>query len=154
MMNLHCVLLRCVLLPKYPHCTMHNRNDVFKRVFFLFMPSPLSVVVWCDGCIEFHLCYYHTVTALSMVVQVMGLISGVSCLILSPFIIVIGTSYFIDSNHEGIKTFGSSKYLQKCNRFFLSSDLCQRVGLALVLVSAWAITIVIDVNELHGFLIK
>jgi len=106
MISHHCVLLRCVLLPKYPHCTMHNRNDVFKLVFFLFMPSPLSVV-WCDGCIEFHLCYYHTVTALSMVVQVMGLVSGVSCLILSPFIIVIGTSYFIDSNHEGIKTFGS-----------------------------------------------
>eukprot|EP00984_Skeletonema_dohrnii_P019793 scaffold9522_cov195-Skeletonema_dohrnii-CCMP3373.AAC.7 len=32
------------------------------------------------------------------------LVSGVSCLILSSFIIVIGTSHFTDSNHEGIKT--------------------------------------------------
>jgi hypothetical protein len=118
----------------------------FKRVFF-FSPSPLSGAMVVLSAIFAIIIPF---TALSMVVQVMGdylLVTGVSFLIVSPVIIVMATSHFTDSNH-GIKSFGSSEYMQKSNRFFLASDFSQKVGLVLVLI--WAIKIVIDVNGISG----
>lgn len=118
----------------------------FKRVF-LFSPSPLSGAMVVLSAIFAIIIPF---TALSMVVQVVGdylLVTGVSFLIVSPVIIVVGTSHFTDSNH-GIKSFGSSEFMQKCNRFFLASDFCQKVGLVLVL--AWAIKIVLKATESSG----
>lgn len=118
----------------------------FKRVF-AFSPSPLSGAMVVLSAIFAIIIPF---TALSMVVQMLGdylLVSGVSFLVISPVVIVIGTSHFTDSNH-GIKSFGSSDYMQKCNRFFLASDFCRAVGLVLVL--AWTIKIVLWAKKTAG----